>query len=425
VSRRRTSAEEQVAELLRTAKRSLGLPVAFLSRLDGTTQHLEVVESDVPLLFREKVTQVQRTSLCQKVLDGDLPAVMPDVTAEPAAKGLPATRLPHIRSYLTVPVHLSDGSLYGTFCAAGLSRRPDLLARDRTLLDVLARAAALVVEPELRAEQERDAVLERLRPVERAGGPRVLLQPIVDIATGARVGAEALSRFPAEWGLAPDVVFGQAHAVGRGDHLELLALQRAAAHLGTVEGYVSMNVSPATLLTAELQRLLEALPLHRVLLELSEHDAVEDYDALRAVLRPLRQRGMRLAVDDVGAGFSSLRHIVVTEPDVIKLDRSIVDGVAADHVLRSLVRSLVDFSAGLGALVVAEGVEGPADAEVLHDLRVGYGQGWHWGRAVPAELLEDRYAAVLPPPATGGLVGPAATSTTVPAQGRARSTVTT
>ena len=114
---------------------------------------------------------------------------------------------------------------------------------------------------------------------------------------------------------------------------------------------------------------------------------------------------MRLAIDDVGAGFSSLRHIVVTEPDVIKLDRSIVDGLATDRVLHSLVRSLVDFAAGLGSLVVAEGVETAEDALALHDLQVGYGQGWFWGRAVPAELLEDQFPTpVAPPTSVAGLL---------------------
>jgi EAL domain-containing protein (putative c-di-GMP-specific phosphodiesterase class I) len=416
VSRRRTPAEEQVAELLRTAMRSLGLSTAFLSRLDGRLQHLDVVETDTPLLFPERVVQLQSTSFCQRILDGELPAVMPDVTKVPGAMRTPAAWVPRVRSFVSVPVTLSDGTVYGTFCAAGLSSDPALTPRDKALMEVLAQAASVVVEPEVRAAEKRDAVLARLRPVEKAGGPRVLLQPIVDLVTGERVGAEALSRFPADWQLAPDVVFAQAHEVGRGDRLELLALRRAAALLDEVSGYVSMNVSPATLLTPRLLRLLEGLPLHRVLLELSEHDPVHDYDALRAALAPLRRRGMRLAIDDVGAGFSSLRHIVVTEPDVIKLDRSIVDGVAGDHVLRSLVRSLVDFSAGLGALVVAEGVEGPADAAVLHDLRVGYGQGWHWSKAVPAGLLEDGYGPPRP--------GTASTATRVPTQGGGRPVLT-
>ena len=158
----------------------------------------------------------------------------------------------------------------------------------------------------------------------------MVLQPIVDLLTGVRVGAEALSRFPPEWGKAPDVCFGEAHSVGLGDELELQALAAAAEHLELVPGYIAMNISPATLLTPGAAQLFDRLPLDRVLLELSEHDQVADYDVLMAVLAPLRARGMRLAIDDVGAGFSSLRHIVLTAPDVIKLDRSMIDGVSTD-----------------------------------------------------------------------------------------------
>jgi EAL domain-containing protein (putative c-di-GMP-specific phosphodiesterase class I) len=126
-----------------------------------------------------------------------------------------------------------------------------------------------------------------------------------------------------------------------------------------------------------------------VLLELSEHDQVEDYDALAAVLAPLRAQGMRLAIDDVGAGFSSLRHIVVTSPDIIKLDRSIVSGVDSDPVLTKLVASLVEFAHGCGVRVVAEGVETAAEHAVLTTLDVDYGQGWLFGRPGPAHLLVD------------------------------------
>lgn len=402
--RNRSAAEEQIADLLRTAKESLHLSVAFLSRLDGTTQHLEVVESSVPLLFQEGATQKQETSLCQGVLDGVLPPVMADLREHPEAMKRPAARFPRIRSYVSVPVVLSDGSLYGTFCAAGLSTDKGLTDRDKGLMDVLARAASVVLEPEVKEQARRHDIETRLDPLQRAGGPRVLLQPIIDIVTGRRVGSEALSRFPQEWAKAPDVVFAEAHSVGRGDHLELMALHRAASLLDRVGGYVSMNVSPATLVTPATTDFLATLPLRRILLELSEHDQVEDYDVLRTVLMPLREQGLRLAIDDVGAGFSSLRHIVVTEPDVIKLDRSIVAGVADDRVLRSLVRSLVDFASGVGSVVVAEGVETAEDARTLHDLRVGYGQGWFWGRAVPADLLDDQFEAVVPTAATAGPV---------------------
>lgn len=385
----RSEAERQVAELLRTAKEALGLSVAFLSRMDGTTQHLQVVESALPFLFPEGARLKQETSFCQAVLDGRLPEVIPDVRRHPAAMALPAARFPRLRSYVSVPVTLSDGTVYGTFCAAGLTADKGLSKRDRALMTVLASAAAVIIEPGVAADALRSEIEQRLAPVMDDGGPTVVLQPIVDLVTGRRVGAEALSRFPAAWGLPPDVVFHQAHSADLGHRLELLALERAAAHLEHVTGYVAMNVSPRTLLTPACGELLARLPAERVLLELSEHEPVEDYGALRAALDGPRAAGMRLAIDDVGAGFSSLRHIVLCGPDVIKLDRSIVDGVGSDPVLRTLVAALVDFAHGNGTRVVAEGVETLPDVEALRELAVDLAQGWYFGRPVPPEALED------------------------------------
>jgi EAL domain-containing protein (putative c-di-GMP-specific phosphodiesterase class I) len=156
-----------------------------------------------------------------------------------------------------------------------------------------------------------------------------------------------------------------------------------------------MNVSPATLITRGCTELLSRLPLKRILLELSEHDPVGDYDTLKAVLAPLRARGLRLAIDDVGAGFSSLRHIVLTAPDVIKLDRTIIAGVSADPVLTVLVRSLVEFAHGCDATVVAEGIETGEDAAALLALGVDHGQGWHFGHPGAPDDLTERVPPVV------------------------------
>jgi len=397
VGRERSAAEQQIAELLQTARASLRLSVAFLSRLDGTTQHLEVVESSLPLIFRDGITQKQETSFCQAILDGKLPAVIPDVKAYPEAMKLPTARIPRIRSYVSAPVVLSDGSLYGTFCAFGFTSDKELADRDEALMGVLASAASVIIEPAVRCQTRRSEIEERLAPLIADGGPVVALQPIVDLATGQRIGAEALSRFPAEWGMAPDVVFEQAHSIGLGHQLEVLALQRAAEHLDRVDGYIAMNVSPATLMTPECGHLLGRLPLPRVLLELSEHDQVEDYEALKTTLAPFRAEGLRLAIDDVGAGFSSLRHIVVTAPDVMKIDRSLIAGLDTDPVLTKLVQSLVEFGHGCGVTVVAEGVETAGEAAVVRTLGVDDGQGWHFGRPDAPEALSEVRPAIPSP----------------------------
>ena len=169
-------------------------------------------------------------------------------------------------------------------------------------MDVLASAAAVIIEPEVRSQERRTEIEDRLAPLIADGGPVVALQPIVDLATGARVGAEALSRFPADWGMAPDVVFAEAHSVGLGHRLELLALERAAAHLDAVGGYVAMNVSPATLLTPECGELLAGCRWTGCCSSCPSTTRSRTTPRSPPPWRPSGPSGLRLAIDDVGAG---------------------------------------------------------------------------------------------------------------------------
>jgi EAL domain-containing protein (putative c-di-GMP-specific phosphodiesterase class I) len=386
----RSDTDQKVAELLRTAKKSLGLSLTFLTRLDGEVQHLEIVESSIPF-FRDGQTQPQSTSLCQAILDGKLPSVIPNVAKLPEAMKTRAAKFPRIRSFVSVPVSLSDGTLYGTFCAAGFTADNQLTKRDHALMEVLASAAATLIEPGVQERRRESVIRARLEPVFSSGELNVVLQPIVSLADGARVGAEALSRFPSEWNMAPNDVFAEATSIDYGIELELLAARRAIENLPSISGYLSINFSPQTLLDERCRQLLADTPSERVIIELSEHDPVHDYGALAAALSPLREGGVRLAIDDVGVGFSSLRHIVVSAPDLIKLDLSIVTGVASDQVLRTLARSLAEFGHEVGALVVAEGVETKEDAIALREAGVDFGQGWHFGRPGPPDQLVDSY----------------------------------
>ena len=229
------------------------------------------------------------------------------------------------------------------------------------------------------------SVAERMQRLIRGEGLHVAFQPIVDLASGRVVGAEALARFKDPRGepIPTERTFLDAHAVGLGVELELAVIALA---LGCQERlpdgrYLAFNVSPAVLedpgLVEELQRYEIDRPF---VVELTEHQAVEDYLALGAQLDRLRGLGIRVAVDDVGSGFSSFRHVTRVNPDILKLDRTLVSGIDDDPVRQSLASAIVSFARDVGAVVVSEGIESESELCCLKDLSVGCGQGFHLAR---------------------------------------------
>ncbi|MGY1630613.1 EAL domain-containing protein [Geodermatophilus sp. SYSU D01186] len=243
----------------------------------------------------------------------------------------------------------------------------------------------------LAGQQVARARRERVEQVLRDGGPSVVVQPIVDLTTGQAVGAEALSRFPAHVRQGPEAWFADATAVGLGAELELAAIERAVATLDRLppDLYLSLNASPATLASPRLVGLITSGPTERLVIELTEHVPVADYDVLAAPLNRLRWSGVRLAVDDAGSGFASLQHILNLAPDVIKLDRALVGGIDTDPARASLVSSLVLFADRIGATLVAEGIEHAREHAALQGLGVRHGQGFHLGRPRPVTVLAD------------------------------------
>jgi EAL domain-containing protein (putative c-di-GMP-specific phosphodiesterase class I) len=125
--------------------------------------------------------------------------------------------------------------------------------------------------------------------------------------------------------------------------------------------------------------LLDAVDLSRVVVEITEHEAVADYIVTRIALDRLRRAGARIAVDDTGAGFASLRHVLMLQPDVIKLDTSLTRGIETDKRQQDLVRAVTVFGAQVGAAVLAEGIETQGQLDQLRHIGVHLGQGWHLG----------------------------------------------
>lgn len=191
-------------------------------------------------------------------------------------------------------------------------------------------------------------------------------------------GFEALARFAVEPRRTPDVWFAEAAAVGLLIDLELMAVGAALAQFDRLPAgvHLSVNLSPESVMSPRLAATLAGYPLERIVIEVTEHAPVEDYEILNAALGNLRAQGCRLAIDDAGAGFASLRHILRLAPDVIKLDISLTRGLDHDRARRALATALISFANEIGATIVAEGIETVAEVDALRALGVAFGQGY-------------------------------------------------
>jgi len=246
------------------------------------------------------------------------------------------------------------------------------------------------------AERERAGKRARIEMVLAGDALQIAFQPIVDLEGGGAVGHEALARFTCEPRRTPDRWFAEAHEVGLGLELELAAVRQACRQARRLPRgtYLAVNVSPAVAASRELLELLDAAPVEEIVLEVTEHAPVEDYGRFQRDLRGVRALGARLAVDDAGAGFASLRHIIELRAELIKLDPSLTHDLDADRGRRSMASALIDFGREMGVSILAEGIESRTQCEELRRLGVRYGQGFHLGRPRPAAL-----AAALPPAA--------------------------
>jgi EAL domain-containing protein (putative c-di-GMP-specific phosphodiesterase class I)/CheY-like chemotaxis protein len=214
------------------------------------------------------------------------------------------------------------------------------------------------------------------------GDMRMVFQPIVDLGSLAMIGVEALARFGGKPSRPPNQWFEEASLVGMRADLELAAVRAAFGSRPPLpEGvWLAVNVSPATALSDEFPVLGSEVGMETVVFEISEHARVADYEGLIAVLDEIRARGARLAIDDAGAGFASLQHILRLSPDYIKLDMGLTRGVDADPARRALASALTSFGNEIGASLIAEGIETAEELATLRGLGVRYGQGFYLGR---------------------------------------------
>ncbi len=226
-----------------------------------------------------------------------------------------------------------------------------------------------------------------------------VFQPIYSLSDGHLIAVEALTRFDVEPVLTPDVWFLAAQHAGRGADLELAAIEAA------IEGAVDLpedvelwlNLSPMTVAHPRLRALLDLCDERKIALELSEHEIVADYDVLVQRLARIRQAGVQIAVDDAGAGFASLRHIVNLAPDITKLDISLTQDLASSQVRRALGDAMITFVHRMDGLLVVEGIETAEDLIAWAALGADAVQGYLTGYPgpLPAERLSASVIALL------------------------------
>lgn len=245
----------------------------------------------------------------------------------------------------------------------------------------LAAPLSTVMRPRLRQLRTRWAERQPLIQVLRERRLDVHFQPIVALTTMERVCYEALARF--EPGISAEDRFREAARLGLQLELETLAIRRAleAAAQLPAGAAVSLNISPRAMTDLDLRPLLAGVQ-RPVVLEVTEHESIGDYEALARAMADLPD--VSLAVDDAGSGYATLQHVLNLAPEMVKLDRSWVHDIDADRTRQLLVTSLLTFCTEIGATVVAEGVEREEEAAVLRTLGLRYAQGYRFARPAPA-----------------------------------------
>jgi EAL domain-containing protein (putative c-di-GMP-specific phosphodiesterase class I)/ActR/RegA family two-component response regulator len=267
----------------------------------------------------------------------------------------------------------------------------EMVAQGGTSLsaEVLGGVVAELATQLRREEIEQEAGQALRGDIERfvsGHGVWMVFHSIVDLETRREIGVEALARFGSIPTKPPDRWFAEATALELGLQLQLRTLKEALEALPKVPdgAFLSVNCSHHAAASPEFAERLDGVE-DRIVLEITEHEAIEDYRALAEALAPLRERGLRVAVDDVGAGYASLRHALQLAPDMVKMDISLTSGIDRDAGRRALAGALISFAGETKMTIVAEGIETAGELRALRELGVRYGQGFYLSRPGPLD----------------------------------------
>lgn len=380
---------------LSAIRRHLGMDIAYVSEISNNTSIYRKVDAPgYEHLLKAGDTMSLDDVYCRHILEGRLPQLIPDTSLEPLAVSLPITHQAPIGKHVSVPIIMPDGTIYGMFCCLGARADASLHDRDLNVLKVFADVAAAEIAQERETARQLRERVDAVQGIIDSGDLTVHYQPLWRIGQQRPVGFECLSRFPREPYMTPDKWFAEAANLGLDAALEIVAITQAITVLPHLPAdmYLAINVSPNTVLSGGLDTVLANVPASQVVLEITEHALVDDYDRLIEALSVFRRRGIKLAVDDAGAGYSCLQHILQLRPDLIKLDMVLTRDIDSDPARKALAAALVAFAGETGSRIIAEGVETEAELATLQSIGVAKAQGYLLGRPMPfaaAQALFD------------------------------------
>lgn len=376
-----------IQQILGLAREHLDMEVAFIGEFVNGRRAFRYVSaaSDLDVALHVGHDDPVNETFCHWIATGVLDEVIPDAASHPFACQIPATSALNVRAHIGTSIVLKDGQVYGTLCSFRRQPDPTLCSRDLKFLRLIAALIADRIHEQALTETQLATRRSRIQAALSAGDPDMVFQPIVTLETRSVAGYEALARFRTEPDRSPAIWFSEARDVGLHTDLELGALRAALAKTRHCRApFVSVNVSPAVLCDREVLNVLDTSDCSRLVLEMTELDNSVEPVRLRAAIDDVRARGVRIALDDVGAGYAGLSRLLAIAPDIIKLDRDITQRVARDPVRQSMVTATVSFCNAVGAVLIAEGIESEDDLEVLQRLGVRFGQGYLLGHPGPA-----------------------------------------
>ncbi|MFN3228291.1 MAG: EAL domain-containing protein [Asticcacaulis sp.] len=386
------SAGSSIQKAAEAMRRHLGMAVAYVSEFVGDLSVFRAVDAPgLESVIKPGDAKSLDDVFCRHILAGRLPELMPDVSAIPFAMTCPIMQEVPIGSHMSVPIRLQSGEIYGMFCCLSFEKNLSLNERDLNMMRVFADMAAHQIEDDLQHRRQSQNLKHQIEVLMTERKFQNVFQPICDIATGKPLGYETLCRFQTDPYRSPDQWFKDADSVGLGLALEQAVLAEAMRVSKDLpqDVYLSINASPELLTSNWLLDEISRFQGRSILVEVTEHVAVSDYGLIQASIARLRAIGAKIAVDDAGAGYSGLQHILQLQPDIIKLDNSLVRNIDTDAASRSLLAALIFFARETDCGIVAEGIETDAQRVILQSLGVTKGQGYFLGRPMSLDAAQQ------------------------------------